>query len=98
MFNKDKKTNIKELFIKYQNNLSITKISIKLDWLIIFSLWVIVFLALILFSVYFYKAVFDNSRVASNNTEIKSSVNLDTEKLDRVVSDFNRKQEKFNSL
>lgn len=98
MNSKNKKINIKELFAKHRNDLAVTKISIKLDWIIIFFLWIIVFVFLILFSIYIYKSTFSDASLSSLDKGIKSSENLNTEKLNRVISEFDKRQNKFNSL
>lgn len=81
-----------------KNTLSVSRISVKLDWILVFVFWILVFVSIVLFSISIYNSVVKNSRVSSDNPEVKTNIRLNTEQLERVVSEYEKRQQKFDAI
>lgn len=81
-----------------KKGLAISNISVRFDWVAFLLALTFVFIIMIFFSWGIYSSVLKDSRVSSEEESVVVTQKINTEQLDRVMDNFNKRKEKFDSL
>jgi len=92
------KNNINENKIKSKKTISLIAKTISSDWKILISLLFVCLVAVLFISWNLYRSVSSQSFLSGEEVTQTNSLRVNTEQLDRVVSDLNYKKEKFDEL
>ncbi len=72
--------------------------SVERDWIILISFLFFILIAGLIFSWFIFNSISSESVLTEEEFRQRSSLKIDTEQLDRVVSNLNKKKEIFESL
>ncbi len=92
------KNNINEQKIKSKKTISLIGKTIASDWKMMMSLLFVCLIVVLAFSWTMYKSAVSQSFLSEEDTLQAGSLRVNTQQLDRVISDLNSKKEKFNKL
>ncbi len=87
----------KDFLLKRTTDLSISY-SVRMDWVILISSLCLFFVATILIATNIYYSVVKESKVSNEEEIVETTQKINTEQLERVVSEFNNRKEKFESF
>ncbi len=87
----------KDFLLKRTTDLSISY-SVRMDWVILISSLCLFFVLTILIATNIYYSVVKESKVSNEEETVETTQKINTEQLERVVSEFNNRKEKFESF
>lgn len=92
------KNNINERKIKSKKTISIIGSTVSADWKILISFLFVCLVVVLYFSWTMYKSAVSQSFLSEDQAIQNNSLRVNTEQLDRVMSELNSKKEKFDEL
>lgn len=87
----------KDFLLKRTTDLSISY-SVRMDWVILIASLCLFFVLTILIATNIYYSVVRESKVSNEEETVETAQKINTEQLERVVSEFNNRKEKFESF
>lgn len=92
------KNQISEKKLKFKKDVSIIRNSIKEDWVFLICFLLISLIGSQFFSWNLFKGIQNDSFLSNQDIQVTGSLKVNTDQLDRVVSDLNSRKEQFDIL
>jgi p-aminobenzoyl-glutamate transporter AbgT len=94
----ESKNNINENKLKFKKTVSVLGGSVKKDWLFMIFVLVMCLVVTLIFSWNTFRNIQNESFLSDKDVEVKGSLKVNTEQLERVVENLNSKKEQFDAL